>query len=315
MSLPAADIARIHCHGGLAACESIVRSLESQGATRVAWQELADPWRTALAGALTERTALHLLDQSPAAWQNKINEWLTMLTEASRVPEVIRQLDELLARAPLGLHLTEPWRVVIAGRPNAGKSSLLNALLGFQRSIIHHEPGTTRDVVTARTAFDGWPVELRDTAGLRDTQDELEAAGVERAEEEIRNADLVLYIIPADAPAAESEAEKAAAEKLQALGSQVVEVRSKCDLRAAPTAANICSVSAITAEGMSHLIDMIVERLVPNPPPDRTLLPFNHDLAARLKQVRAELLAGKLAAARSELQSLLQLVENVALSK
>ena len=73
---------------------------------------------------------------------------------------------QLLARAAIGLHLTEPWQVVIAGPPNVGKSSLINAILGYQRAIVFDQPGTTRDVVTALTALDGWPIEFSDTAGL-----------------------------------------------------------------------------------------------------------------------------------------------------
>ena len=68
--------------------------------------------------------------------------------------------------------------VVLSGAPNVGKSSLINALVGYERAIVFAEPGTTRDVVTAGTAVDGWPIELADTAGLRESTDPLEAAGI-----------------------------------------------------------------------------------------------------------------------------------------
>jgi tRNA modification GTPase len=71
----------------------------------------------------------------------------------------------------LGRHLTRPWRVVVAGAPNVGKSSLINALAGFTRTVVTAVPGTTRDVVATAAAIDGWPVELIDTAGLRLTGD------------------------------------------------------------------------------------------------------------------------------------------------
>ena len=79
------------------------------------------------------------------------------------------RIREWLAWEDFGLHLTRPWNVVLAGRPNVGKSSLINALLGYTRSIVFDQPGTTRDVVTAATAIDGWPIELSDTAGLRES--------------------------------------------------------------------------------------------------------------------------------------------------
>src|SRR4029453_3197945 len=81
--------------------------------------------------------------------------------------DAVELLGAVLEFAELGQHLTAPWRVVLAGPPNVGKSSLINALAGYQRTIVSHVPGTTRDVVTTTTAIDGWPVELADTAGLR----------------------------------------------------------------------------------------------------------------------------------------------------
>jgi tRNA modification GTPase len=306
VSLPAIDTARIHCHGGLAACESILQAIISQGATQVAWQQFANPERIALADARTERTALLLLDQCRGAFRAEIMALIGLLNGAQVVPGVVQRLDELLARAQLGLHLTSPWRVVIAGRPNAGKSSLLNALLGYQRAIIHDQPGTTRDVVTARTAFDGWPVELRDTAGLRDTKDELEAAGVERAENEIRSADLVLYVIPADYTAEERAGELAAAERLRVPDRKVLVVRSKCDLAGDSAAEIECSISARTGEGLAALISGIVQHLVPEVPAPGTPLPFSGSVVDRLKQARAALLAGKVESARCELQAALR---------
>ena len=106
---------------------------------------------------------------------------------------------EMLQFRDLGLHLTTPWRVVLAGAPNVGKSSLMNAIAGYQRAIVSPTPGTTRDVVTVTTAIDGWPVQLADTAGLRETQDELESAGVALADAAIGEADLVIVVSDASA--------------------------------------------------------------------------------------------------------------------
>src|SRR5207253_6863855 len=84
-----------------------------------------------------------------------------------------RILARLLQTQTMGRHLVAPFRVVIAGAPNVGKSSLVNALAGFTRSVVSEIPGTTRDVVTTRIAVDGWPVELIDTAGLHAGSDAL----------------------------------------------------------------------------------------------------------------------------------------------
>ena len=108
-------------------------------------------------------------------------------------------LDALIARAPVGLRLLSGWKVVIAGRPNVGKSRLLNALAGFARAIVDPTPGTTRDVVTLRTSFGGWPVELADTAGLREARPDREL-GIERSRSEQREADLVLLVLDRSEP-------------------------------------------------------------------------------------------------------------------
>ena len=103
-------------------------------------------------------------------------------------------VDQILEYRDVGLHLTMPWRVVIAGPPNVGKSSLMNAIAGYQRAIVSPLPGTTRDVVTITTAINGWPVQIADTAGLRDTVDELESAGIALAGAVVEQADLVIVV-------------------------------------------------------------------------------------------------------------------------
>ena len=106
----------------------------------------------------------------------------------------IRQLRRFDTWSDVGMHLTNPWRVAIGGPPNVGKSTLINALVGYQRAIAFDQPGTTRDVVTAMTAIDGWPVELSDTAGLRTSDEPLEQAGVQRRRAELRRADLTVLV-------------------------------------------------------------------------------------------------------------------------
>lgn len=110
------------------------------------------------------------------------------------------QLNALLAGVTQGALLSEGISVVIAGKPNAGKSSLLNALSGLDTAIVTDVPGTTRDILRAQISIDGMPLHIIDTAGLRATQDVVERKGIERAEDEIKRADQVLFLIDASKP-------------------------------------------------------------------------------------------------------------------
>ena len=113
----------------------------------------------------------YLLDQYHGALESEIEAIRTLLRELQpNIDAAASRLETLLGRASIGLHLVRPWRVTIAGPPNVGKSSLLNALAGFERAIVFDQPGTTRDVLTVLTAIDGWPIELADTAGWRDSE-------------------------------------------------------------------------------------------------------------------------------------------------
>ncbi|HET7461334.1 MAG TPA: tRNA uridine-5-carboxymethylaminomethyl(34) synthesis GTPase MnmE [Longimicrobium sp.] len=107
--------------------------------------------------------------------------------------EVVRQIEALLATAPEGELLREGALTVLAGRPNSGKSSLFNALLGSERAIVTEIPGTTRDALEASVTLDGYPFRLVDTAGLRDTVDRVEGIGIEVARRYLTAADLVLF--------------------------------------------------------------------------------------------------------------------------
>ncbi len=225
----------LHCHGGMAALAAIGQALAAQGCQAVSWQQwvggqqsdaIAAAARLALAQARTERTALILLDQYHGALRAAVQAVRQSLAGGD-LPSARRQLATLLARADLGRHLTNPWRVVLAGLPNVGKSSLINALLGYPRAIVHPAPGTTRDVVSAATALEGWPVELRDTAGLRTGGHPVERAGVARARDELRLGDLVLLIFDAGQPWL------AAAEALRRARPDALVVHNKCDLPAA----------------------------------------------------------------------------------
>ena len=124
-------------------------------------------------------------------------ERLTDEELASRVRAVESDLAALIAASERGRITREGIKMVIAGKPNVGKSSLLNALLGRDRAIVTDIAGTTRDVVTEYLTIGGVPVEILDTAGIRETADTIEAIGVERAKAASQEADVVLYVVDA----------------------------------------------------------------------------------------------------------------------
>jgi tRNA modification GTPase len=198
----------VHCHGGSMPAETIVRDLESAGATRATPATLIRSYcagpieaeaMTALAQATTLRAAEILLGQLHGSLSRAIGELQSSLAQ-NDLAAAQCVLSDLLARAAIGLHLVNPWRVAIVGRPNVGKSSLLNAIVGFERAIVHATPGTTRDLVTAQTAIDGWPVELIDSAGIRSGADAIESAGIDRARQAIESSDLQIVVLDRSQP-------------------------------------------------------------------------------------------------------------------
>lgn len=116
---------------------------------------------------------------------------------AKDLGQLLQNLDSILAEAQQGSILREGMKVVIAGRPNAGKSSLLNALAGREAAIVTAVEGTTRDVLREHILIDGMPLHIIDTAGLRDSPDEVEQIGIARAWDEIAQADRILLMVDA----------------------------------------------------------------------------------------------------------------------
>jgi tRNA modification GTPase len=120
----------------------------------------------------------------------------------ARLDFIRRRFAELAETARQGTLLRDGLTLVIAGRPNAGKSSLLNRLAGYEAAIVTAVPGTTRDVLRERIEIDGLPLHVLDTAGLRESPDEVEAEGIRRAHRELERADRVLFVVDASDPAA-----------------------------------------------------------------------------------------------------------------
>ncbi len=166
---------------------------------------------------------------------------------AARLADVAARFERIGAAATTGRALTEGLTVVIAGRPNAGKSSLLNALAGFDAAIVTGIPGTTRDVLRERISVDGLPIHVADTAGLRESADAIEEEGVRRARAEISRADLVVYVVDAAVGAAPGE--------LESLGDDppALVVWNKIDLAPMPAGAAGIPVSALAGAGLDAL--------------------------------------------------------------
>jgi tRNA modification GTPase len=288
-----ADWFELHTHGGAQATRFALDLLASRGAVICAWpaflkQLPGDRLQTLAAITLTEartaRTAGILLDQYHGAFAHCLDRVLEDLTN-QRVNAARHALHELTAQVPLGRHLTTPWRVVLAGAPNVGKSTLINALAGFERAVVSPTPGTTRDLVATVTAIDGWPVELIDTAGQRSNADALEAQGIALARRAVATADLCLWIVDASGvpcwPAPE-------------FAERTLVILNKCDLPPGFDRANGqgLSVSARTGQGLEELLASIAQRLVPSPPAPGSPVPFTAELCAGLARAAARLEAG-----------------------
>jgi tRNA modification GTPase len=148
-----------------------------------------------------------------------------------RMAEILMSFEMIITAAGQGALLREGLNVVIAGKPNAGKSSLLNKLVGDEIAIVTDQPGTTRDVLRQQVHLDGLPLNLIDTAGLRKVDDAVEAEGVRRAFTELGRADRVLYMLDAAVPAVDGSASALAAElKELPQGVPVTLIFNKIDL-------------------------------------------------------------------------------------
>ena len=169
---------------------------------------------------------------------------------AAEAKQVVSEVERLLATAPAGEMLREGAVTVLAGVPNSGKSSLFNALVGFERAIVTELPGTTRDAIEAVVEVDGFPFRLVDTAGLRGAPERVEKLGIEVARRYLAGADLVLYCREAGCVADEDEKRF-----LADLAAPVVRVRTKWDLSGSDDVVEggEVAVSAKTGDGLDAL--------------------------------------------------------------
>ena len=283
------DAAELHLHGGRSVIAGVMEALTAAGLreaepgefTRRAFlhgkmdltaaEGIAD--LVAAETAAQRRQALHQADGGLAklygGWAERLARLLahqeaaiefaedglpTDLDAKARTGagELRADIEAHLADARRGELLREGLVFAIIGAPNAGKSSLLNALVGREAAIVSARAGTTRDIVEARLDLAGVPVTLSDTAGLREAGDEIEAEGIKRAERRAQEAQLVITVFAADQPPD--------AETLRWVGPEALVLVNKCDLAAAPDAiADVPAMAVSAREGIG--LDTLRDRL------------------------------------------------------
>lgn len=301
------DVVELNCHGGVAPLRKTLETVLRHGARLAEPGEFSRraflngridlAQAEAIIDLVRARTDAQLrlavsqlkgkLSEKIMLFQDQITDLLAMCEAVVDFPEdveetprgvledslsgLIKEVDALLASAEQGKIYREGAFVVIAGRPNVGKSSLLNTLLRERRAIVTEIPGTTRDVIEEVVNIKGVPVRLADTAGLRSTTDPVEIIGVEKAKELLDLADLVLVLIDAAAGLTGEDREILA----QVEGKNAVYLVNKVDLaggeevkeqlREMAGGRPVLKISALTGEGIEALEEAIFERVIGAP--------------------------------------------------
>ena len=166
----------------------------SQAAARSALRSLSGRFSTRVNALARDMLDLRIFVEGAIDFPEDDIDFLREGRVEQRLERMVGSLKQLLETATQGAILTEGITLVLAGRPNVGKSSLLNRLLGFERAIVTATPGTTRDVLVEALTLDGVPVRIVDTAGLRESSDEIELEGMRRARQQIADAERVLLV-------------------------------------------------------------------------------------------------------------------------
>lgn len=251
----------------LAQAEAIADLIDSasDAAARGALQTLQGAFSGRIHELMDAVTALRVYVEAALDFPDEDVDFLADGDVGGRIGALRDRLDEVRREAGRGVLLTDGVSLVLAGAPNAGKSSLLNALARRDRAIVTEVPGTTRDVLRESVDLDGIPLHLIDTAGLRDTLDRVEAEGVRRARAEIGSADCLLFLVDAAAGEPSPRTREEVAERVgAAIPDRVVLVHNKIDLTGEPAGVTPgdparVAVSLKTGEGMEGLVAHLEE--------------------------------------------------------
>jgi tRNA modification GTPase len=250
----------------LTQAEAIADLIESSSeqAARCAVRSLQGAFSRRIDALVEAVTHLRIYVEAAIDFPEEEIDFLADGKVANDLSQLLTDLDTILAEAQQGSILREGMKVVIAGRPNAGKSSLLNALAGREAAIVTAVEGTTRDVLREHIHIDGMPLHIIDTAGLRDSPDEVEQIGIARAWDEIRQADRILLLVDATTTP-ETDPHLLWPDFIDQLppDAPLTVIRNKVDLTAEPTgieeptadAAPVVRIAAKSADGLEVLRD------------------------------------------------------------
>jgi len=242
----------------LAQAEAIADLIDSTStqAARSAIRSLQGEFSKQIHGLVAQLIELRTYVESAIDFPEEEIDFLHDAEIVDQLGAIKQQLNNILSIARQGQLLREGMSIVIAGRPNAGKSTLLNQLTGRESAIVTEVPGTTRDVIRVHINLDGMPLHIIDTAGLRDVADIVEQEGIRRAWDEIRQADRILYIL--DANEHQSVEADPLFEQLKQAGPRITIVYNKMDLLENGSLPSIAqndqlAISAKTGEGIDAL--------------------------------------------------------------
>ena len=201
----------------LAQAEAVADLIDAstEAAARSAVRSLTGDFSRAIQGLTAELTELRALVEATLDFPEEEIDFLERADANGRLQRLLAALEDVVRRARQGAMLREGLHVVLVGAPNVGKSSLMNALAGEEVAIVTAVPGTTRDRIARQIEVDGLPLDIIDTAGLRETSDEVESIGIARTLEAVGRADAVLHLVDAAAPSADRGALARVSERLR----------------------------------------------------------------------------------------------------